>query len=63
MGKGGSDIANKVGEFEANTNLSQSQELYSAQKSLLSQTSSKLERACQMVCQTSVNNTLGERNG
>jgi hypothetical protein len=44
MGKGGgSDIANKVGEFEANTNLSQSQELYSAQKSLLSQSSSSLQ--------------------
>lgn len=43
MGKNGSsDIANKVGEFEANTNLSQSQDLYSAQKSLLSQTSSSL---------------------
>jgi hypothetical protein len=33
--KSGSDIANRVGEFEANTNLSQKQELYAAAKAWL----------------------------
>jgi hypothetical protein len=40
--KGGSDLANRVGEFEANTNLSQSQELFSATKSLQKECSSAL---------------------
>jgi hypothetical protein len=51
--KGGSDLANRVGEFEANTNLSQSQELYSATKSLQKECSSALSE-----CGKSMSNGL-----
>jgi hypothetical protein len=40
--KGGSDLTNRVGEFEASTALSQSQELFSVTKAFQKECSSAL---------------------